>query len=264
MAQPVGHSYGKAAVGVHRAEGDRLFSCEVRMIARGQALESSYTEGDNSLVVATDSMKNFIQREALRFTGESVEDFLVQLGERFLALYGHVEALELRAREDTFARRVGAVLQRLYDDRGVVEMWLYRDSDRLERSGLQGLHLVKLSGSSFAGFLRDEYTTLPDAWDRPLFVHLDVTWHNADYGQRASREEVRELLIATFADFNSASIQQLVHEMGVRALDRFSELDNISFRAENRLWDLVEDAEGVAIYTDARPPFGEIFLSLER
>src|SRR5919109_212166 len=29
MAQPVAHSYGKAAVSIHRVEGDRLFSCEV-------------------------------------------------------------------------------------------------------------------------------------------------------------------------------------------------------------------------------------------
>jgi urate oxidase/2-oxo-4-hydroxy-4-carboxy-5-ureidoimidazoline decarboxylase len=264
MAQPVAHSYGKAAVGVHRVEGDRLFSCEVRLIARGEALESSYTAGDNSLVVATDSMKNFIQREALQFAGESLEDFLVQTGERFLGRYGHIEALELRARETVFARRLGSVLQRLYDDYGVAEIWLYRDGERLERSGVEGLHLIKLSGSSFAGFVRDEYTTLPEAWDRPLFVHLDVSWHNADYTRRAARADLRKLLVSTFSDFASASIQHLVHEMGIRALERFPEIDNIAFRAENRLWDRVEEADGVAVYTDARPPFGEIFLSLDR
>jgi urate oxidase len=264
MAQPVAHSYGKAAVSIHRVEGDRLFSCEVRMIASGQALETSYTEGDNSLVVATDSMKNFIQREALRFGGGMPEDFLVQLGERFLALYGHVETLELNARERVFAQRVGGVLQRLYDDCGIVEMTLQGDGTRVERSGREGLHLIKLSGSSFAGFLRDEYTTLPEAHDRPLFVHLNVSWHNADYARRAVAEEMRKLLIATFADFDSASIQHLIHEMGVRALDRFPELAAIDFRAENRLWDRVEEADGVSVYTDARPPYGEIFLSLER
>jgi urate oxidase/2-oxo-4-hydroxy-4-carboxy-5-ureidoimidazoline decarboxylase len=264
VAQPVAHSYGKAAVGVHRVEGDRLFSCEVRMLARAEALESSYTEGDNSLVVATDSMKNFIHREAIEFAGEYLEDFLVQLGEHFLARYEHIEGLELKARETVFARRVGGVLQRLYDDHAVVEMWLYDDGSRLERSGREGLRLIKLSGSSFAGFIRDEYATLPEAWDRPLFIHLNASWHNADYTRRADGEELRKLLIATFADFDSASIQHLVHEMGVRALDRFSEIENIAFRAENRLWDRAAEADGVAVYTDARPPFGEIFLSLDR
>ena len=104
------------------------------MLARAEALESSYTEGDNSLVVATDSMKNFIHREAIEFAGEYLEDFLVQLGEHFLARYEHIEGLELKARETIFARRVGRVLQRLYDDHAVVEMWLYDDGSRLEGS----------------------------------------------------------------------------------------------------------------------------------
>jgi urate oxidase len=44
----------------------------------------------------------------------------------------------------------------------------------------------------------------------------------------------------------------------------FQEIDNIAFRAENRLWDTAQQAEGAAVYTDARPPFGLITLSLDR
>jgi urate oxidase / 2-oxo-4-hydroxy-4-carboxy-5-ureidoimidazoline decarboxylase len=264
MAQPVAHSYGKDAVGVYRVEGDRLFACEVRMIVRGEALESSYTEGDNSLVVATDSMKNFVQRLAAEFRGESLEDFLAAIGEAFLDRYGHVQAVELSAQETVFAHRGRAVLQRLYDDRAVAELSLGADGARRERSGRQGLHLVKLSGSSFAGFVRDEYTTLPEAHDRPLFIHLDVWWHNADHERRVDGVEVRKAVIAAFDEFVSASIQHLVHEMGVRALDRFPEIDNIAFRAENRLWDTVLETDGAAVYTDARPPFGVVTLSLDR
>ena len=264
MAQPVAHSYGKDAVSVYRVEGDRLFACEVRLIASGAALESSYTEGDNSLVVATDSMKNFIQRLGAAYRGESLEDFLAEVGERFLDRYGHVQAVELSAEETVFARRAGSVLQRLYDDRSVAEATLGADGTRHERSGRKGLHLIKLSGSSFAGFVRDEYTTLPEAHDRPLFVHLDVSWHNADYARRAGSDDLRRSVIEAFDEFDSASIQHLVHEMGVRALARFPEIDNIAFRAENRLWDAAVETDGVSVFTDARPPFGVITLSLDR
>jgi urate oxidase len=264
MAEPVAHTYGKDEIAVYRVDGDRLFACAVRLIVRGEAFTSSYTEGNNSRVVATDSMKNFVHREALVFRGDGLEEFLGQVGDHFLARYGHVEAVELRAREAVFVRRVGGVLQRLQDDYAVAELTCHADGTRLERSGREGLHLIKLSGSSFAGFFRDEYTTLPESEDRPLFVHLDASWHNAEYGKRAPGEEVRKLLISTFADFYSASIQHLVHEMGVRALDRFGEIDNIAFRAENRLWDTAQEADGVTVYTDARPPFGEITLSLSR
>lgn len=264
MAHPVAHSYGKDAVSVYRTDGERLFACEVRLVARGEAFEASYTEGGNSLVVATDSMKNFVHRTALEYEGESLEDFLFELGRRFLDRYGHVQAVELHARETVFAARSRGVFQRLYDDYGVAEMTLEDDGRRLERSGRRGLHLVKLTGSSFAGFVRDEYTTLPDAEDRLLFVYLDVGWHNADYGRRASGEGVRDAVVATFADFRSESIQHLVHELGVRVLERFGEIDNVTFRAENRLWDTAERRDGAVVYTDARPPFGVITLSLDR
>jgi urate oxidase / 2-oxo-4-hydroxy-4-carboxy-5-ureidoimidazoline decarboxylase len=264
VAEPVSLSYGKDAVSVYRTDGERLFACEVRLLVRGEAFVPSYTEGDNSMVVATDSMKNFIHKTALEYEETGLEDFLVALGTRFVERYGHVEAVELHAREAVFAARAGVVFQRLYDDYAVADVFVYPDAERLERSGRCGLHLVKLRGSSFADFVRDEYTTLPDAHDRPLFVHMDVSWHNADYSRRVDADRLREHLMGTFADFKSESIQHLVNEMGARALANFPEIDNIAFHAENRLWDTAQEAEGATVYTDARPPFGVITLSLNR
>lgn len=258
MAQPVAHRYGKDAVSVYRIEGERLFACEVRLIAEGEALETSYTEGDNSLVVATDSMKNFIHRTALDFSGASLNEFLDEVGRRFLDRYEHIETVYLHARQLAFARRSGLVLQRLYDDAAVAELVLGRGESK-ERCGLEGLHLVKLAGSSFAGFVRDEYTTLPESTDRPLFVHLDAHWT-----PRAPHEEMRETFVEAFAELDSASIQQLVHEMGVRALERFPQLSEISFVAQNRLWDSAHENGGAKVFTDARPPFGVIELTLAR
>ena len=264
MAEPVSLSYGKDAVSVYRTDGERLFACEVRLLVRGEAFVPSYTEGDNSLVVATDSMKNFIHKTALEYEASGLEDFLVELGTRFVARYEHVEAVELHGQEAVFVPQAGAVLQRFYDDYGFADVFVYPNADRLERSGRKGLHLVKLKGSSFADFVRDEYTTLPDAHDRPLFVHMDVSWHNADYARRVDAEKLREHLIGTFADFKSESIQHLVNEMGSRALAQFPEIDNIAFHAENRLWDTAQEQDGVTVYTNARPPFGVITLSLNR
>jgi len=264
MAQPVAHSYGKSAVTVYRVEGDRLFACEVRMLVSGDAFLSSYTEGDNSLVVATDSMKNFVQQTALDFRGESLEDFLALAARRFLDRYEHVDSVRIEGREATFAQRAGLVRQRLYDDHGFAWLDVGRSGIRRHRSGRRALHLVKLSGSSFAGFVRDEFTTLPESHDRPLFVHLDVEWTHADFERRPAVADVRQLVVDTFADLHSASIQHLVHEMGTRALERFDEIDEIEFSAENRLWDTADQREGATVYTDARPPYGEIHLVLRR
>jgi urate oxidase / 2-oxo-4-hydroxy-4-carboxy-5-ureidoimidazoline decarboxylase len=264
MAEPVAQRYGKHAVSVYRIHGDRLFACEVDLMVTGPALETSYTEGDNSFVVATDSMKNFIHRTALEFEGEALEDFLAEGATRFLDRYGHIDAIELEGREVVFAPRAGAVRQRLYDDVAVATVAIHRSGTRTEWSGRKGLHLMKQSGSSFAGFVRDEFTTLPEAHDRPLFVHMDVRWINSDPGARAPSEGIRELLVETFADFDSASIQHLVHEMGVRMLDQFPGIATVTFEAQNRLWDTAQASDSTTVYTDARPPYGLIELTLDR
>lgn len=264
MAEPVAQLYGKHAVSVYRIAGDQLFACQVDTMLIGRAFLPSYTEGDNSMVVATDSMKNFVHRTALDFEGDSLEEFLFELGSRLLARYEHVDSVDMHAEEVTFERKSGVVFQRLYDDRAFANVAVSRDGTRYQWSGRKDLHLIKLSGSSFAEFIRDEYTTLPETYDRPLFIHLDVQWINSDPGRRASGEQVRDLVVETFASFESASIQHLVYEMGVRALERFSEIGSISFRAENRLWDKADEAESTVVYTEARPPFGVIDLTLQR
>jgi urate oxidase / 2-oxo-4-hydroxy-4-carboxy-5-ureidoimidazoline decarboxylase len=264
MAKPLGTVYGKDAVSVYRVEGQVLFAAEVRLLVGEVAFVPSYTEGDNSLVVATDSMKNFIHTTALELGGVSLEELLREVATRFLRRYPHVDAAELEGRELVFARREGLVYQRLYDDYATAWVLAPRGSAIAERSGRKGMHLVKLSGSSFANFLRDEHTTLPESFDRPLFVHLDADWHNADPGRRADPLGLREELVRTFADFESASIQHLVHEMGTRVLERFPELTSISFEAQNRLWDNAQSSGPATVYTDARPPFGIIQLTLER
>jgi urate oxidase / 2-oxo-4-hydroxy-4-carboxy-5-ureidoimidazoline decarboxylase len=264
MAEPIAKRYGKHAVSVYRTEGDRLFACEVDLMVTGRSLESSYTEGDNSLVVATDSMKNFIHLVGLEFEGEALEDFLTQIAMRFLDRYAHIDAIEATGREVVFASRGGALRQRLYDDHAAATVGLHRQGEHMEWSGRKGLHLMKQTGSSFADFVRDEFTTLPDARDRPLFVHLDADWINADRTARAPNEEVRDLLVETFADFESASIQHLVCEMGMRVLDRFPVIATIAFNAQNRLWDKAQTGESATVYTDARPPYGVIELTLNR
>ena len=268
MADAVATGYGKQAVSVYRTDGVRtLFAAEIGMTARGEAFVPSYTRGDNTAVVATDSMKNFVHVTALDYEGESLEDFLDLLARRFLDTYEQVERIETTARELPFARRSEPSIQAVGGDRAVAELALARDGSLEHRSGREGIRLIKLTGSSFEGFVRDEYTTLADSRDRPLYIHLDAHWRHRDFAGRAAGEDVRNSIAATFAEFDSASIQELVHEMGVRLLDSFDELEEVSFLGENRLWDTAQVLgadERVRVYTDPRPPFGQIELTLRR
>jgi urate oxidase / 2-oxo-4-hydroxy-4-carboxy-5-ureidoimidazoline decarboxylase len=264
MAKAVAHSYGKDAISVYRIAGDSLFACEARVIVRGDAFETSYTEGDNSMVVATDSMKNFVHAMGLEYEGDTLEGFVELVGRRLLARYDHMEGVQVFAKQVPFELVRANVMRRRYDDFAVAELDLDRSGVVSARSGWHGLHLIKLMGSSFAGFVRDEYTTLPEAHDRPLFVHMNVGWTNADLSRCAPCEDVRDLAVSTFCDIRSASIQELVYQIGVRVLESFEQIAAVDFYAENRLWDSAQAGDGAAVYTDARPPFGVITLTLER
>ena len=91
-------------------------------------------------------------------------------------------------------------------------------------SGLTDLVLLKSTASEYQGFLRDEYTTLPDADDRILATSLTATWRarrrptgRVDWD--ASYAAVRAVLVETFATTYSLAMQHTLHAMGRAALE---------------------------------------------
>jgi urate oxidase len=143
------------------------------------------------------------------------------------------------------------------------------------RCGQVGMQLIKVTGSSFTRFVRDDYTTLPERVDRPLFIYLDAFWKYNDVTDLVSPDlrryiaaaQMRDLIGYVFHDFVSQSIQHLVYEMGRRILARFPQLAEISFEAQNRLWDTMSVSETdarIKVYCDPRPPYGSIGLTLTR
>jgi urate oxidase len=142
-------------------------------------------------------------------------------------------------------------------------------------SGRRDLQLIKITGSAFADFARDEHTTLPERPDRPLYIWLNVGWRYADASDAVLTDparyidslQVADLTAVVFHEFVSLSIQHLVHEIGLRMLDRWPQLASVSFDAQNRLWDegVISEADPrVRTYADPRPPYGHIGLVLHR
>jgi urate oxidase len=182
--------------------------------------------------------------------------------------------LRLLVEEMPFAQHSAKLLSPLGDDYGSVELEIGRDRLRALRCGRRNLRLVKLTGSAFKDFARDAYTTLPEVTDRPLFIYLDVHWRYGraedgitDGSAHIASESVRDSVIATFDDFISMSIQHLVHEMGIRLLDQFGAMSEVSFEAQNRLWDTSKVSEADAatkVFSDPKPAHGFIGLTLRR
>jgi urate oxidase len=267
--------YGKHNVSFYRTHPARgLLAGRVSIDVFGDNFLPAYTEGDNREVVATDTMKNFVYAMALEYPGATHEGFAAFLGRRFLETYPQMQWLRIQVREMPFDRHSAKLLSPTEDDYGWVELEIGRDGMRMLRSGRRNLRLVKLTGSAFKDFARDAYTTLPEVSDRPLFIYLDVHWRYrrpedgvADGPAHIASEAVRDSVIATFDDFVSMSIQHLVHEMGTRLLDRFAAMNEVSFEAQNRLWDTSKVSEAgpaTRVFSDPKPAHGFIGLTLRR
>ena len=250
-------SYGKLRVPVHRIAGDDLLAAEISIEVLGDNFLPAYTEGDNSAVVATDTMKNFILRESLSYNGTSLEGLVQHLGQRFTSTYPVMESVRMSAKELRFDRLNARVYSRSGDDYGVATV----EPDGTVRGGRHGMMLLKTRGSAFTKFARDEYTTLPERGDRPLFIRVDADWRYASDAFVES-SAVRDHFAATFYDFVSESIQHLVHEMGTRLLADHPEIAEISFTAENHTRDPVGEDGDRKVYTDPFPAQGLITLTL--
>lgn len=301
-------SYGKADVRVYRTHAEPLVgvppvpespfrgrdntlaAAEIEVVVRGESFLDAYTKGDNRLVVATDTMKNFIHTASLRARARTIEEWLLEVGTAFLDTYPHMERLTMLGAELPFPAAVVSAddgfraSDRLFSrercDHGTARLDLARDPDGPVRitdheSARRGLQLIKLTGSAFADFARDEHTTLPERRDRPLYIWCDIRWRYADPADAVltdparyvASEQVADLAATVFDSFVSLSIQHLVNEIGTLVLERWPQLAEVSFDAQNRLWDLVgeSDADGrVRTYCDPRPPYGHIGLVLHR
>ena len=270
-------SYGKLEVPVQLVRGERLLAADVSMEVLGQGFLPAYTDGDNTNVVATDTMKNVILRRAHEHEGETLEGLLDELGRGFLATYPEMEGLRLWADRQPWVAETGRVFRRVEGDHAVASLELRQSGGAIDvvaqRSGHVGLRLLKTTGSAFTKFARDDDTTLPERLDRPLFVHLDVHWHYLDAHDavgpaHVAPDAVLALVLETYDDFVSESIQHLVYELGTRILERFPALAQVSFRSENHTHDPVPGAAEAdplrKTYTSPFPAWGLITLVLDR
>jgi urate oxidase/2-oxo-4-hydroxy-4-carboxy-5-ureidoimidazoline decarboxylase len=268
--------YGKGDVIVYRLNRDGIapgggrpvFGASVTMLLYGDAFWPTYTTGDNTGLVATDSMKNFIQRETLHFTGCDLETYCRFLADKFMATYPQTEGIQVRALEIPYTGVVdGSVaFAPCGPERAMAQVELRGGEVVESRSGLHGFKLLRLGGSAFTGFVRDQYTTLPEIRNRPLHMWLDLEWTcSRSAGLQACAARVREMVHSVFHSFESGSIQQVIYQIGTKILAELPEITEVRLEANNRTWDVVaERGEELGVYTDARPPFGCLGLTLRR
>jgi urate oxidase len=98
---------------------------------------------------------------------------------------------------------------------------------------------------------------------------LDLEWTYASPAAAFSggvvTARVRQIVRDVFTSFESGSIQQVIYQMGTRMLEEVSAMSELRLEANNRTWDTIaERGDELGVYTDARPPYGCLGLTLKR
>jgi urate oxidase len=203
--------------------------------------DASYTDGDNSAVLPTDTMKNTVYALAAREPVREPETFGQRLSRHFLADNDRLARVTVDLVEHLWGRIPRGERQHghAFVRRGPETRTAVVTADRAGTkvsAGASDLVILKSAHSAFSGFPRDEYTTLPETRDRLLATSLTATWEygagDVDFGP--AWHAVKHVLLDTFAEHHSESVQHTLHAMGQAVLDAIDSVESIRLVMPNR------------------------------
>jgi urate oxidase len=275
----VKNAYGKSRVRLTKLTRfeDRHVFKEISVDIELQGdFERTYTVGDNSQVVATDSMKNLVYVLASQHSLDTIESFGKSMAEHILKTYKHVSSVNVRLVEELWQRIVvnGKAHAHSFYGAGAEKRIAEVDGthDAIEiKSGIESLKLVKTTDSEFWGFIRDQHTTLSDVKDRIFGTSVSLEWsyQNSDPDYQTAYDTVRNVVLECFATHHSLAVQHTMNEIGQVALARVPDIQEISMVMpnEHRIpFNLqpfnLENKNEIFITTDE--PFGLISATLKR
>jgi urate oxidase len=279
MAKLAAHRYGKARVRVMKILRDgpvhTLKDLEVAAFLKGD-FASAYTSGDNSKVVATDTMKNTINVFAEQRLGHEIERFALILGEHFLTRYKQVHEAEIQISERHWERLAvdGKPHPHSFAAGGEGRMFTQvtcGDAVKTVRSGIRNLVILKSTGSGFENYPKDEFTTLPETADRILATSFSATWTFKDQPENYGRanEAILSAMLKVFANNYSPSAQTTLFQMGEAALAACPEISKLDLAMSNKHCLLInlapfglENKNEVFVPTDE--PHGDVQATVTR
>lgn len=277
----VENSYGKSRVRVTKVTrlADRHDYKELSVdIQLYGDFAKSYTDGDNSSVVPTDTMKNTVYAIASSHPLDSIESFGKALVEYFLGEYSHIDAVSVSIAEDLWVRIPYNGGQHPYaftggsKEKRITHVDAARDGNIETESGIEDLVVVKTTASEFHGYIKDKWTTLPETNDRIFGTAVRAVWsykNGAPVDYNAVHEKVRATALRVFCEHHSLAVQQTLYEMAKQALDACDVIDEIRIEMPNQHripFDLtrlgLENKNEIFVTTDE--PFGLISATVTR
>lgn len=229
--------YGKSRVRVakvnRQAGGHGFTDLTIDIRLQGQ-FQGAYLEGDNSLVVPTDTMKNVVYALAASRPLDPIEEFGQALAAHFWQSHDHVDGANIDIIEHGW-RRLDPYSFELGHARRLARVESTRDGVVLS-AGIDNLVLLKTTKSSFVGFLKDPFTTLPESSDRIVATSVKSVWRygNKEVNFNASFERCRQTMVDVFVAHDSKAVQETLFAMGDAVLSKQPEIEEIRLTLPNR------------------------------
>ncbi|MGW0332570.1 factor-independent urate hydroxylase [Streptomyces sp. NPDC003011] len=280
------NQYGKAENRVVKITRDgathHIKDLNVSVSLSGDMDEVHYS-GSNANVLPTDTTKNTVYAFAKEHGIESAEQFGIHLARHFVTSQEPIHRARIRIEEYAWERIENAgegahSFVRQGQETRLAQI-TYDGSSWEVVSGLKDLVVMNSTDSEFWGYVKDKYTTLPEAHDRILATQVSARWRFGwcdDARQPPqwdeSYEQTRKHLLEAFAETYSLSLQQTLYQMGARIIDHRDEIDEVRFSLPNKHHFLVDlepfglknATDDGAVYLAADRPYGLIEATVLR
>ncbi|GAA97246.1 uncharacterized protein L969DRAFT_57050 [Mixia osmundae IAM 14324] len=252
-------------------------------------IDVSYTQADNTVVIATDSCKNTVNVFAKKSAHVlSPELFALELGIHFVTKYAHIHKAHIDIIQHKWTRinvtETGKAHPHSFvrdgDDKRLIGVIVdaTKGTDAISatvKSGITDMLVLKSSGSAFENFYTDEYRTLPDVSDRILSTSVDCSYTitlppqpltltrldklGIDFAAIAT--SVRNTTLDTFATDQSASVQATLYNMCKKIISDNKEVYDVSYKLPNKHYHAVNlDFMGLP---NLKPAEAEVFQPVE-
>jgi urate oxidase len=238
------NNYGKCSVRLAKVtrRPDRHDFKDLTVAVRFEGdFEGAHVEGDNSKILPTDTMKNTVYALASTHALDEIEEFARALVDHFLANNPQVSRARVRIAEHLWSRIdvSGAPHPHAFVKAGGGDRTTTVEGTRegvTVESGVSGLVVLKTTDSAFEGFVKDGFTTLPEASDRIMATAIEAAWTygEPDVAFGLYWRSVRQVLLDVFATHQSRSVQHTLYRMGEEVLDRFAEIEEIRLSLPNK------------------------------
>jgi urate oxidase len=236
--------YGKSRIRLVRVKRNRdrhdFAEWTVQILLQGD-FESCFIDGDNSKILATDTMKNTVYSLARDSSAACMEDFGRELVDFLLRRNPQVLRAEVMISEKAWEHALAAgkphptTFIQSCGERQTTKLVCTPGAKCTVTSGLENLVIMKTSGSGFEGYIKDSLTTLLPTADRLFGTALSADWNYSanNLAFPGLRAKIREILLAVFAGHDSKSVQHTLYAMGEAVLAGIPEVDEIEMTMPN-------------------------------